>query len=135
MPEEQSDYDRAVEEMREFEERDELPSDLSEWPSGKAKYITIGQDSDAGYGEDVTSKLGPAEVEHHGDGTVTVAGEQADASEYKSEPISSGMVEQIEQSKERYREILREHPDLQEDGERPSGGPGDPEDVRADDLR
>ena len=113
MGEERSDYDQAVDEMREFEERDELPSDLSEWPSGKAKYITIGQDSDAGYGDDVTAKLGPAEVEHHGDGSVTVAGEEADASEYKSEPVSSGMVEQIEQSKERYREILQDHPELQ----------------------
>jgi hypothetical protein len=115
MDDQSSDYEKAVQEMREFEQSDELPSDLSEWPSGKAKYITFGEDSDDGYGDGVTGKLGPAEVAHHEDGSVTVGGEPADASDFKGEPISSGMIQQIEESKRRYREVLEKHPELRRD--------------------
>ena len=113
---EPSDYEKASEEMREFEQSDELPADLSEWPSGKAKYITFGESGDEAYGEGATAKLGPAEVEHHTDGSVTVAGEEVNADDYKAEPISSGIVEQIEESKQQYRKILDEHPELKKDG-------------------
>ena len=115
MDEQGSDYEKAVQEMREFEQSDELPADLSDWPSGKAKYITFGEDSDEGYGDGVTGKLGPAEVAHHDDGSVTVGGEPAEASDFKGEPTSGGMIEQIEQSKQRYREMLEENPDLRRD--------------------
>ena len=107
-------HEEAAEEMREFEKSDEVPSDLSEWPTGKAKYVTFGEESDDAYGEGPTAKLGPAEVQHHGDGTVTVAGEEADADDYKGEPIKSGVVEQIEKSKKAYRKMQRENPDLED---------------------
>ena len=115
MDDEPTDYEKAAEEMREFEQSDELPADLSEWPSGKAKYITFGESSDDAYGEGTTAKLGPAEVAHHEDGSVTVAGEEVDAADYKAEPISSGIVEQIEESKQQYGKILEEHPELKGD--------------------
>jgi hypothetical protein len=115
MPDEElSPHERAAEEMREFEQSEEVPRDLSEWPDGKAKYITFGEGSDDAYGEGPTAKLGPAEVEHHDDGSVTVAGEEADPADHKGEPIRSGVVEQIEKSKEEYRKIQQEHPELRE---------------------
>ena len=112
MGDEPTDYERAQQEMREFEQSDELPRDLKDWPSGKAKYITYGEGDDDAYGEGTTAKLGPAEVAHHEDGSVTVGGEQADPADYKGEPISSGVVEQIEESKQQYREVLEKHPEL-----------------------
>ena len=115
MDERSEEHDRAAEEMREFEQSDELPADLSDWPTGKAKYITFGESDDEAYGEGATAKLGPAEVEHHEDGSVTVAGEEANAEDFKGEPISSGVVEQIEESKQEYRKILDKHPEFQRD--------------------
>ena len=115
MDEELSEHERAAEEMRELEQSDELPADLSDWPSGKARYITFGEDSDEPYGEGATAKLGPAEVTHHEDGSVTVGGKPANPDDYKGEPISSGVVEQIEESKSKYREILDKHPEFRRD--------------------
>ena len=114
---EASPHEKAVEEMREFEQSDEVPRELSDWPSGKAKYVTFGEDSDDAYGEGATEKLGPAEVAHHEDGTVTVAGEQVDPADYKGEPIKSGVVEQIEKSKQRYREMQEENPELKQNAD------------------
>ena len=125
MGEELTEHERAAEEMRELEQADELPADLSDWPSGKARYITFGEDSDEAYGEGATAKLGPAEVTHHEDGSVTVGGEPADPADYKGEPISSGVVEQIEESKSRYREILEQHPELTRDRDDDDDGPGE----------
>ena len=116
MGEELSEHEKAAQQMREFEQSDELPKDLSQWPDGKAKYITFGEEDDDAYGEGATAKLGPAEVAHHEDGSVTVGGEEANAEDYKGEPISGGMVEQIEESKRRYREVLEKHPELRGDG-------------------
>ena len=115
MDEKRDEHERAAEEMREFEQSEELPADLSDWPTGKAKYITFGESDDEAYGEGATAKLGPAEVAHHEDGSVTVAGEKADPDDFKGEPISSGVVEQIEQSKQEYRKILDKHPELRDD--------------------
>ena len=115
MDEELSEHERAAQEMREFEQSDEVPRDLSKWPTGKAKYITFGEESDDAYGEGATAKLGPAEVTHHEDGSVTVAGEQANPDDYKGEPISSGMLKQIEESKRQYKEVLKKHPELTEE--------------------
>ena len=114
---EPSEHEQAVEEMREFEKQGEVPHDLNEWPQGKAKYVTYGEDSDEAYGAGPTENLGPAEVEHHEDGSVSVAGEKVDdPSKYKGEPIKSGVVEQIEESKKRYRELQEENPELKEKG-------------------
>ncbi len=112
-----SEHEQAVEEMREFEKSGEIPRDLDQWPQGKAKYVTFGEDSDEAYGEGATEKLGPAEVEHHEDGSISVAGEKVDdPSKYKGEPIKSGVVEQIEESKQRYREMQEENPELKKKG-------------------
>jgi hypothetical protein len=79
-------------EMDRLAEADELPSDLSDWPEGKAKFMTLGgADDDDRYGEGVTAKLGPAEVVHHAGGSVSVGGEQVDNPEdFKGEPIPGG---------------------------------------------
>lgn len=78
----------AREQMRALEEQDEVPSDLKEWPDGRAKTLTFGSESDEPYGEGPTAKLGPPSVEHHTDGSVTVGGEKVDDPEnYKGEPI------------------------------------------------
>jgi hypothetical protein len=71
---------------------DELPSDLSDWPTDKAKFLTLGgSDDDDRYGEGATAKLGPAEVVHHAGGAVSVGGEQVDNPEdFKGEPIPGG---------------------------------------------
>jgi hypothetical protein len=112
----QREHEEAREQMHELEQSDEVPSDLSEWPDGKAKYVTFGEDSDDAYGDGPTEKLGPAEVVRHEDGSVSVGGEEVDnPDDYKGEPIKSGVVEQIEESKKQYRKIQQEHPELMDD--------------------
>ena len=94
---------KAADEMKEFEQRDEVPKDPSDWPSGKAKYITFGNESDEAYGEGDTAKLGPADLVHDEEGGITVGGEKVDdPSQYKGEPIEGGVIEQIEESKRSY---------------------------------
>ncbi len=74
--------------MKELEEGDELPAEIGDWPDGPAKYETFGKDDDA-YGEGATSKLGPANLERHEDGSVAIDGEKVDnPDEYKGEPIA-----------------------------------------------
>ena len=84
----------AREEMNKLEEADEVPSDPRDWPGGKAKYMTFGGgegQSDDAYGEGVSAKLGPADVQHHEDGSVSVEGEKVDdPDKYKGEPIPGG---------------------------------------------
>jgi hypothetical protein len=84
--------DNARREMDRLANADELPSDLSEWPAGKAKFLTLGGSEDPDrYGEGATSELGPAEVVHHAGGGVSVGGEQVDNPEdFKGEPIPGG---------------------------------------------
>jgi len=83
--------EKAKEEIKEFEQRDEFPSDPKDWPDGPAKYQTIDGDGEDPYGEGITGKLGPASVEHHEDGSVTVEGDKVDdPEEYKGEPIPGG---------------------------------------------
>ena len=87
--EEQSE--QAQQEIKELEESDELPQDISEWPSGPAKYETFGKDDDA-YGEGATEKLGPANLERHADGSVSIDGEKVDnPDDYKGEPIEAAV--------------------------------------------
>jgi hypothetical protein len=68
------------------------PKDLEDWPGGKAKYKTVGGgEHEEGYGEGATENLGPAEVVHHEDGSVSVGGEKVDNPEdYKGDPIPGG---------------------------------------------
>jgi hypothetical protein len=88
--ESEEDADKAAhEEMDRLAEADELPSDPREWPTGKAKFLTLGGSDDPDrYGEGATEKLGPAEVVHEADGSISVAGEQVDNPEdYKAKSI------------------------------------------------
>ena len=90
--ESRKDSDKAAhEEMDRLAEADELPSDPRDWPTGKAKFLTLGGSDDPDrYGEGATEKLGPAEVVHEADGSISVAGEQVDNPEdYKAESILS----------------------------------------------
>jgi len=43
----QEEDEDAKAKMREFEQQDELPSDLKQWPDGKAKFVTFGDSDDA----------------------------------------------------------------------------------------
>ncbi len=82
---------RSVEErMRELEENP--PEKLEDWPGGKAKYKTFGgPESESGYDDGPTENLGPADLRHHEDGSVTIDGEEVDnPDEYKGEPIPGG---------------------------------------------
>ena len=83
--------EKAKEEIKEFESQDELPSDPKQYPDGPAKYLTIDADGEDPYGEGITGKLGPASVEHHEDGSVTVGGEPVDnPDDFKGEPLPGG---------------------------------------------
>jgi hypothetical protein len=87
----EEESEQAKKELKELEEADELPADPSDWPSGAAKYETFGLDDDA-YGDGVTEKLGPANLERHEDGSISIDGEKVDNPEdYKGEPIVSAV--------------------------------------------
>ena len=79
----------AQDEMRELEAGD-APTDTEGWPSGPAQYLTYGSEDDQ-YGTGVTAKLGPADVRHYADGSVSLGGEKVDDPEkYKGEPLAGG---------------------------------------------
>ena len=83
--------EKAKEEIKEFEQQDELPSDPKDYPDGPAKYLTIDAEGEDPYGEGITAKLGPASVEHHEDGSVSVEGEKVDnPDDFKGEPVPGG---------------------------------------------
>lgn len=84
--------EEARREMDRLANADELPSDPTDWPAGKAKFLTLGGGDDGDrYGEGATAKLGPAEVVHHAGGSVSVGGELVDdPEEFKGEPIPGG---------------------------------------------
>ena len=84
------DDDSVEQEMRRVEENP--PDKLEDWPGGKAKYKTFGgPEAESGYGEGPTEKLGPADLQHHEDGSVTIEGEKVDNPEdYKGDPIPGG---------------------------------------------
>jgi hypothetical protein len=79
--------ERAAEKIKELEE--DPPHDLDEWPRDHAKYVTLGgPEGEAGYDEGPTAKLGPSELVHHEDGSVSIGGEKVDNPEdYKGEPL------------------------------------------------
>jgi hypothetical protein len=89
------DDKRAVEEakqqMAELEQGDP-PADLDDWPDGKAKYQTYGgPDTESGYEEGPTAKLGPSDLQYHEDGSVEIGGEKVDDPDaYKGDPIPGG---------------------------------------------
>ena len=88
--EKEKENENAAEEMRALEGGD-VPTRLSDWPSGPAKYLTYGNDDDEVYGVGVTAKLGPANLERFDDGSITIDGEKVDnPDDYKGEPIAGG---------------------------------------------
>jgi hypothetical protein len=79
----------AMDEMRDLEAGD-APTEREGWPSGPAQYLTYGSEDDQ-YGTGVTAKLGPADVRHYADGSVSVGGERVDnPGKYKGEPLLGG---------------------------------------------
>jgi len=89
--EDEREVEQAKEEMRDLEEGDP-PEKLEDWPDGKAKYQTYGgPDTETGYDEGPTSKLGPSDLEHTEGGGVEIGGEPVDdPEEFKGEPIPGG---------------------------------------------
>ena len=89
---EAQEVEDAKEEMSALEEGDP-PEKLEDWPGGKAKYQTYGgpDSGEGGYEDGATAKLGPSNLRHHEDGSVTIDGEEVDdPDEYKGEPIPGG---------------------------------------------
>ena len=88
----EEEVEEAKKVMEELEEGDP-PDKLEDWPGGKAKYQTYGgpDSGDGGYEDGATAKLGPSNLRHHEDGSVTIDGEEVDDPEdYKGEPIPGG---------------------------------------------
>ena len=89
---EEEEVEEAKKVMSELEEGDP-PDKLEDWPGGKAKYQTYGgpDSGEGGYEDGATAKLGPSNLRHHEDGSVTVDGEEVDnPDDYKGEPIPGG---------------------------------------------
>jgi hypothetical protein len=89
---EEEEVEQAKKQMEEIEEGDP-PEKLEDWPGGKAKYQTYGgpDSGGGGYEDGATAKLGPSNLRHHEDGSVTIDGEEVDnPDEYKGEPIPGG---------------------------------------------
>src|SRR3954452_13745823 len=84
----EQEVEEAKEELHSLEEG-EPPSDLEDWPDGRAKYLTYGgPEGTAGYDEGPTEKLGPSSLEHHEDGSVSIEGEKVDnPDDYKGERL------------------------------------------------
>jgi hypothetical protein len=80
----------AIVEMRKLEAGDP-PTDLDDWPSGPAKYLTYGNEEDDVYGVGVTAKLGPANLARFSDGSIAIDGKKVDNPEdYKGKPLAGG---------------------------------------------
>jgi hypothetical protein len=89
---EEEEVEEAKKVMEEIEQGDP-PDKLEDWPGGKAKYQTYGgpDSGEGGYEDGATAKLGPSNLRHHDDGSVTIDGEEVDnPDEYKGEPIPGG---------------------------------------------
>ena len=72
-------------------EKGHLPTNLEDWPAGPPKYPTYGSGEDEAYGAGVTGKLGPANLERNGDGSIVIDGDKVDNPEdYKAEPLEGG---------------------------------------------
>ena len=113
-PAEQSAHEKAAADMTAFEAQDTVPRDPRDWPTGKSSYLTYGNEGDDRYGDGATAKLGPAEVRHHDDGSVSVGGKKVDdPSKYKGKPITGGIIDQLTKHAARNKE-LREQEDAAE---------------------
>ena len=114
---EQTAHEKAADEMTQFESQDEVPRDPRDWPTGKMVYLTYGNEGDDRYGDGATAKLGPAEVAHHYDGTVSVGGKVVDnPQDYKGKPITGGIIDQLTKHAERNKQ-LRDQEEQDERGQ------------------
>lgn len=70
----------------------EAPTDLKDWPSGPAKYLTYGSNEENEvYGEGATAKLGPANLKRFDDGSITIDDKKVDnPDDYKGKPLAGG---------------------------------------------
>jgi hypothetical protein len=129
---EEEEVEEAKKVMEELEEGDP-PEQLEDWPGGKAKYQTYGgpDSGEGGYEDGATAKLGPSNLRHHEDGSVTIDGEEVDnPDEYKGEPIPGGPSDpdappdpaMIGQEKEDEEGGDRGDSDGDDSGERDAGG-------------
>jgi hypothetical protein len=80
----------AREKMEKIQE--DPPADLEDWPDDAAKYETFGgPEGEHSYEEGPERQLGPSEVRHHEDGSVSVGGDKVDdPDEFKGDPIPGG---------------------------------------------
>lgn len=105
-PAEKSSHQLAADEMVAYEGQDAVPRDPRDWPKGRVSHLTFGNEGDDAYGEGATAKLGPAEVKHHEDGSVSVGGKKVDdPSKYKGKPITGGIIDQITKHAERNKQL------------------------------
>lgn len=86
------DADRdAKDGMERLEAGETVPHDPLDWPQGKLKSLTFGSTGDHAYGDGPTAMLGPADVQHHEDGSVSVGGRRVDnPGDFKGPPIPGG---------------------------------------------
>jgi hypothetical protein len=116
VPTDKSPHEQNADDMTAYEALDEVPRDPRDWPKGKLSYLTYGNAGDDRYGDGATAKLGPAEVKHHDDGSVSVGGKIVDdPSKYKGKPITGGIIDQLTKHAERNKQ-------LREDEERSGRG-------------
>jgi hypothetical protein len=83
-------FRRGEDKIKRLEE--DPPSRLEDWPDDEAKYRTLGGPEGAEtYDEGPTANLGPSDLRHHEDGSVTIGGKKVDnPEEFKGEPIPGG---------------------------------------------
>lgn len=84
------DQEEIERRMKELEE--DPPQKLEDWPKERELRMQTfgGREGEHGYNEGVEEKLGPSDVRHQEDGSVTVKGEEADNPEdFKGERIET----------------------------------------------
>jgi hypothetical protein len=88
MPDERMSEEEIERRMKELEE--DPPEKLEDWPKERDLRMQTfgGREGTHGYDEGIEQKLGPSDLRHHEDGSVTIEGEEVDDPEqYKGEPI------------------------------------------------
>jgi hypothetical protein len=129
---EKTEHEQEMEEAKQEVEQleDDPPDKLEDWPDGKAKYETFGgAEGDHSYDEGPEANLGPDSVRHREDGSVEVAGEEADdPDEFKGEPIPGGPTDPNAQSNPDEQRLADD-----EDDEREDDTSGDTSDDTSDD--
>ena len=64
---------------------------MATFEAERSRFPSGAEAGDGGYEDGATAKLGPSNLRHHDDGSVTIDGEEVDdPDEYKGEPIPGG---------------------------------------------